>query len=272
MKWNTKNRKRYENKGYIFTNLNDEFDVNVKDLPLGSDKKVEYICDYCGKKKQKTYGNYNRSKNGIIKKDCCRDCCFLKFKESNLVVYGVDSTNKIKEVRDKQKKSMMDKYGVFYPMQNESSKIKAKKTLFENNSAPISRQQLYIYSVVSGELNYPVLNYNLDIAFPEDGIYIECNFGGHWLQVKFGNISEEEFKEKEKKRYYALYRRGWKQIKIINHQDKVPDENNILHMLEYAKSYLKKHSWIDFNLDQNKVCGKELCDRFDYGNLHWVYK
>ena len=45
IKWNPKNKKWYESKGYIFTNWKDEFEVKVEDLSKGSDILVVVTCD-----------------------------------------------------------------------------------------------------------------------------------------------------------------------------------------------------------------------------------
>ena len=50
VKWNAKNKKHYEELGYIFTNMNGEFDVRVEDLKECSEQKLECVCDSCGKK------------------------------------------------------------------------------------------------------------------------------------------------------------------------------------------------------------------------------
>lgn len=49
IKWNGNSRKHYENLGYKWTKLNDEFIVNVYELTPCSVIKVEVKCDGCGK-------------------------------------------------------------------------------------------------------------------------------------------------------------------------------------------------------------------------------
>jgi len=48
MKWHSSNKKWYEDKGYTYTKMKDEFEVNVEDLPDGSNVFVEVECDGCG--------------------------------------------------------------------------------------------------------------------------------------------------------------------------------------------------------------------------------
>lgn len=348
MTWTPKYRNYYELKGYNFTKYYDKFEVNVLDLPINSNKKVQFLCDYClenGKKTviQTTYQDYLKRKRGIISKDCCKKCVPVKIKESNLLVYGVESTNQVKEikekriktnikryggpncmndpkvrrkieitnikkygvkapaqnklikekmkktnmlkyggvspsfhpkVREKQLQTMIKKYGVECGFKSDIIKSKARKSLYMNGTAPTSYQQRYINSIVKGELNYPYKNYSLDIAIPKDKVYIECDFGGHQLQVKLGNKTEEQFLKDERKRWYALYRNGWKEIRIISSKDKVPSANKVKEMLDFAYAHFEKgHSWIRFYLDENKVTyqkrGRTVEEKYDFGELYY---
>lgn len=45
VRWNSQNKKWYMDKGYIFTKMNDEFEVKVEDLIKGSSVYVEVKCD-----------------------------------------------------------------------------------------------------------------------------------------------------------------------------------------------------------------------------------
>lgn len=350
MSWHPRYRKFYEDKGYVFTNYKDEFKVNVLDLPVSSNKYVNFYCDYCLEngiytKLNKRYQDYLKSRE-TINKDCCKKCKPLKIKESNMMVYGVESTNSLdstkkkkkitnltiyghdnpmksshikkkvektnlrkygckapaqndeikekmastniekygyisptlnKDVRKKQLETTYEKYGVEYLMQNEGLRKKARTTLFQNGTAPISRQQRYVNEIIGGELNYPFKGYSLDIAFPEDKVYVECDFGGHWLQVKFGNKTKEEFEADERKRWYSLYRNGWKEIRIISKSDRVPSREILTGMMEYAKRHLKNHSWVIFNIDENCIeCnddnGDKIVIEYDFGKLIWIHK
>lgn len=47
-KWNRHNRKWYQERGYIFTNYSDYFEVRAEDLSIGANDKVMVKCDYCG--------------------------------------------------------------------------------------------------------------------------------------------------------------------------------------------------------------------------------
>ena len=49
IKWNSKNKKWYESKDYIYTKMGDEFLVKVEDLTNGSNVYVDVECDGCNK-------------------------------------------------------------------------------------------------------------------------------------------------------------------------------------------------------------------------------
>lgn len=315
--------------------------IKITDLPLNSNLKINYQCDYCGKKGDKTYSSYNKSRE-IIQKDACRKCVPKKIEESNLINYGVkhttqlDSTkgkmratniekygveyasqneevkkkmetvfiekygyntpaknesvkNKIiktnieryggtsptlnEVVRNKQISTMQKTYGVSFPQQNEEIKLKSMASLYNNNTAPCSRQQRHIHNIIGGNLNFPHHTSFLDIAFPEEKIYLEVDLGGHELQLKFGNVTKEEYENKERNRWYALYRKGWKEIRIISSKDKIPTDEKIFEMISYAKEYLATgRHYIKFYLDEDKVKTSQFEKEYDFGELRYIYK
>lgn len=78
IKWTTRNKKYYEDKGYKYTKLGDEFFIYLKDLPENSQMRVHVICDCedCTDKDVFTpYRNYNKIvyKNGLYR---CKPCSF----------------------------------------------------------------------------------------------------------------------------------------------------------------------------------------------------
>lgn len=352
---NGQNQKYYEDKGYQIPRKPAKWNnkvltvpngtkilVKVDDLPQGSNIKVQYLCDYClTNTGEKMYTNYLKERK-LIEKDCCYSCRSIKIKESNMINYGVESTNQLDEVlekrhttnlekfgtkypsqnkevrnkientfiekygvntpsknqeikdktkttnivkygaisptlndevREKQINTLLDNYGVEYPQQSKEIKEKSLKSLYENGNAPCSRQQRYIHNLIGGELNFPHNNSLLDIAFPEEKIYFELDLGGHDLQVKFGNVTEDEFKEIEKRRWYALYRKGWKEIRMVSSKDKIPYDEKILELIKYAKEYLETgRHYIKFYLDECKVETSQFVKDYDFGELRWIYK
>lgn len=111
IKWAGNSREHYESKGYPFTKVRESFVVNVLHLHHGSGCYVEVLCDYCEKIYKTTYGNYRSSKeNKYNIKDCCKKCVPLKQKETNLIKYGVESTNQLESVRQKIRMKNLTNY------------------------------------------------------------------------------------------------------------------------------------------------------------------
>lgn len=312
------NVNHYKDKGYD-CKVGDIIEININDLPAGSKIKVIAICDYCGKEKEVSYCHYIQSISGIIHKYPCGHCKGLKIKESNLIIYGVDSVMKLEEnktklqetimnkygvkvpaksniVKSKMRQTCLNKYGVCNPMFLNSSKLKIRKTNMErygvesplqndnvknkhketclnrygvdnpmkikevqekvmsegnktkhiNGTISTSRQQAYISKLVNGELNYPVGIYCLDIAFPDDKLYIEYNGSGHDISIRTKNISKAEFNKKDEKRYKYIKSLGWKEILIKSSKDYlIRDDyfkaiiNNYLYELKSSDLYQK---------------------------------
>lgn len=176
-----------------------------------------------------------------------------KIKQNNLQKYGVDNYSKTDDYKIKYKQTCLNKYGVDnYSKTNQFKEEiipKAFKTMYENSNAPCSKQQKHINELLGGELNYAIDTCWLDIAFPNEMLYIEYDGGGHNLSVKLGNLSQEEFKKKEMKRQYYLKSLGWKLIRIICNNDKLPIDKEIIKKINEAKEYLNKtqHSWVTIN-------------------------
>ena len=60
IKWNPKIKKHYEELGYVYTKMGNEFKVKVKDLTKNSFVKIKCICDNCNEILNWTYCDYNR--------------------------------------------------------------------------------------------------------------------------------------------------------------------------------------------------------------------
>lgn len=77
--WQNSNRKRYEEKGYKFTNYGDTFMVNINDITPFSECIITAICEQCGKEKEMTLHAYNSITDKNKKKYICREC-FIEMK------------------------------------------------------------------------------------------------------------------------------------------------------------------------------------------------
>lgn len=334
----------YKNLGYAFNNIGDEIEVEINDLPKGSDTKVEILCDMCNKNTFfASYGAYNRAlkNNGSY---VCKECVNIKrmqtmqnrygicnalqseeikemrrktmlekygvesytqtkeYKEKTrqtcLEKYGAEHSAKCQETKDKRARTNLLKYGFEYATQNQVIKDKTKttvnkkygvdnvfanqdiikkihRTMYENDTCAISKQQKYLNRIYKGILNFPYLQYNLDIYLNNENIAIEYNGGGHLNCVKFGNITEEEFNRKEMIRNIYIKQAGMKRVTIQSIHDKLPSDITLIEMLNYARNYFidyPNHSWIEYDIDNSVVRNAEHKDGilYNYGELRKI--
>lgn len=82
IKWHPSNRQWYENKGYFFTKMKNEFEVDIKDLSNWSAAKIDIKCDNCGKILFNIpWNNYKKhNKDG---KYFCRKCAYKLYGTEN---------------------------------------------------------------------------------------------------------------------------------------------------------------------------------------------
>lgn len=187
---------------------------------------------------------------------------YEKMKQTNLQRYGVEYSMQNKQVFEKMKQTNLQRYGVEYTWLNKAIKdkavINANKTMYQNSTAPCSKQQKYLYKLLGGELNYPIDKLRLDIAYPNEKVYIEYDGGGHgWWAYSHGN--GKEFECKERKRKFFLQSMGWKIIRIISKKDILLEDFKMVTLVQECKNYLltTNHSWIEINIDENYVkCAK----------------
>jgi len=149
----------------------------------------------------KNFGVDNPSKSEKIKEKKAKTC---------LKNYNVDSPFKSEQIREKSEKTMIEKYGVKYATQ-----------LVRRPSIP----QIVIFRNVKElcldtELEYPFLNYTLDIAILSLKIDIEYD-GFRYHQGR---------ELHDKKRDEELKKRGWRIIRYkgIEGKDIVPTKDQIL--------------------------------------------
>ena len=95
--------------------------------------KEQVKCSHCGKL-VKFKGNLNKGYGKYCSLKCANDSGELVklAKESIISKYGVDSTNKLEEVKKKKIKTYISKYGVDNPMKSDVIKHKHKETIKNN--------------------------------------------------------------------------------------------------------------------------------------------
>lgn len=191
-----------------------------------------------------------------------------KIKITSLENWGTEHPSQNPEIRKRTTETNLKRYGSIAPSGNLEIQNKIRESLYKNGTSPCSTQQLYICNLVDGKLNYPIGNISLDIAFPEEMIYIEYDGSGHDLSVKFGYETYEKFNKRNRKRWYYLFRNGWKEIRIISKQDLLPSDEKILEIIVYAKQYLNNnYHYIKFDIDNSIVKTSQFEKEYDFGHL-----
>lgn len=194
-----------------------------------------------------------------------------KIQNTNLQKRGVRYPMQSEDVRNKSKETVIKKYGVDNVNKCPEIRLKCIRTLYQNGTVSTSKQQIHICELYGGKLNYPISYYNADIVLLADKIVVEYDGGGHDMCVKFGDVTQEDFDVKERKRFYAIKAQGFKQIHIISRMDKLPSDNKLLEILDISKQYFNttKHTWINWDIDESKYYNAENPNGilFDYGEI-----
>lgn len=141
VKWNSKNRKYYIDKGYVFTKFGDEIQVRVEDLSSSSKSIVQVQCDFCHEiiveKAYQIYVKQHHPKYG----DCCKICQPLKNKLCCMDKYGVDNGSKTDAAISKIKDTFMNKYGVDNISKLDSVKEIIREKSIQNADNSIKKMQ-----------------------------------------------------------------------------------------------------------------------------------
>lgn len=198
-----------------------------------------------------------------------------KVKQTNLEKYGVESLLCLPSFHEHSREVEMERYGVYHHLQNPEILAKQKETFYKNGTCPTSKQQIYLHQLYGGELNYSFKMYNFDIFLSEDKLDIEYDGSGHFLSVERGNIKQEEFNRKEIIRNNILKNEGYKQMRIVSLNDKLPSNQILFQMLQEARQYFSdfpNHSWIEFDISTSTLCNAEHKDGipYDFGSLRTI--
>jgi len=163
----------------------------------------------------------------------------------------ITSVFQIPQVREKIKKTCLDRYGKenVLAVPEIIEKIHRKKKTF------VSKQQKHICELINGTLNYVFNKYYLDIALVDEKIDIEYDGGGHELNVQLGLKTREQFDNHEKGRTHVILKNGWKMIRLIAPHDKLLDDNDIIKIITWSKKWLLNHSThiIYAYLEENRI-------------------
>ena len=198
-----------------------------------------------------------------------------KTKQTNLLRYDSEYTLTSPEFRAKGQKKIQEVYGVDNVSKSPIIQFKIRESLYKNGTCVCSAQQKYLHNLFGGELNYPFDYYSLDIAFPDEKLTIAYDGGGHDLSVKLGEITEKDFRRREIIRSNYLKLGGWKEMKIISADDRLPSDETLLLMLDISKQYFEdypNHSWFEWNITKNSFRNAETMSGgfFNYGELRTI--
>lgn len=297
MKKATKNTFKVTGKEYVY-DCSKTIRVKIGDLPKCSTIRVSVLCDMCNEEVMSVvYENYI----SVIEKSgtyVCKKCAYKKVKQTVRDRYGVDSVLQFDDFQKKIKKTMIAKYNAEYALQNDVLKNRARETtkkrygvehalqspeirqkvnetLCKNGIRKTSSQQLYLQYLYGGEINYPIKYYAADICLIEEKLCIEYDGGGHFLSCVIGDMTKEEFNQREIIRSNIIKREGYKQMRIISSKDLLPSDETLFQILEYTKEYFLKNpdrSWIEFNIDSSTVHNAEQKEGsyFNFGKLRKI--
>ena len=197
-----------------------------------------------------------------------------KIKNTNIEKYGVDNPMKNQEIYSKTKSTNLKKYNSENVL-NSNSTIRSKAEYLsllsksKNGTFPSSIPQNYINKLYNGKINYLIGYYAVDILL-DNNIYCEYDGSGHRVNLKYNEISEKDFNNKQRKRYFYLKSKGYKLFRIINenNKDKLPSDDILLHMKEIAFQYLQQEdcNFINFNIDNGFIQTKHFTFYFDFYN------
>ena len=130
VKVSNRTKKFFTEKGY--SDVDGYFLIYPKDMNDTNRTKVKCKCFYCDVINDVVWSNYIIQINKTEKKIyCCHKCHFNKTKIKFKQNHGVDNIQNLSYVKDKIKKTNLEKYGCEYASQSEDVKDKIKKTMLE---------------------------------------------------------------------------------------------------------------------------------------------
>lgn len=182
IKWNPRNKMHYVDLGYSFTKMGNEFEAIINDITKGADIRVDLKCDYCGRIYDISWNSYIHLKEKENNTDCCNNpqCTGKKAQESMFLKYGVNSCQKLEEIKEKTKKTNLKKYGSENPFGSKKIQSKIRRTNLEKYGVevPIQNPEIREKGTQTCLKKYGVTNYGK--------IYSETHRGKNSSQWKGG--------------------------------------------------------------------------------------
>ena len=173
---------------------------------------------------------------------------------------GVRINSQLPEAKEQMIKTNREKYGYDYTCQVPKIREKQNKTRMKNrkeNKMSSKTERRLNESIFYGKLQKHISRYVLDIYLEIEGIDIEIDGAGHWLNVTaYKKMSREQFDENERIREKFLLDKGIKTIRFIAPHDNFPDDETILDLFNQAKNLLKEYNTVRIYLEED--------NRFEY--------
>lgn len=279
----TKRNKDYYN-NLKYNTDNKMITVKTEDVQKESEIIIHVQCDYCGKIIEKTIAKYNHGHKHGCMKDACNECKKYKIKDVNMILYGVDNPMKDKDIQEKFKQSILNKYGVCNVAYLQNTKDKRKQTnllkygvenamqsvevkqkhhinqMYHNNNCILSSYPQTKYcEMFNGILNYPIGSYWVDILL-DNNIILEYDGSGHDLTVRTNKISMEKFLQNEQDRENYFLSKGYKIIRFISKKDIVYDIDTAHTILNYCIELLQRYNIVKYNLDNKQIIMPETTE------------
>ena len=273
----------YKNKGYDLpkitkNNKSYSFIINSEDInPKSKIIQLDFICDHCGKKFKRTAEKYYYRvfSTGDLK-TYCNNCYLIGSRDIMLQKYGVEYGGQVEGSIKKREKTCIEKYGVSHALKTKESQNKSKLTCIakygvdsftktnefrkqakeyfkKSNIITCSKQQKHIADILNIPTNIYFHGYYLDMVY-NDNIDIEYDGSGHNLSVKHGDLSQEDFDKRERKRYAVIHNYGMKTITILgNERDILPKDEILLKDILNGIEYLNNSNDLSYIIDYTKI-------------------
>ena len=279
MKWNPANIKYYSSKGYIYTKKGDKFRVNIEDLSISSDVKVQCECNNCKIISNISWVDYKK-----IVKNQNETYCYLcshklfggekmrKTKLTNEISFGQYLINNYGEDaigKYWSNKNIINPYEISY-----GSKIKVWIKCQNCNSEKLippnrfTRQGLGCQKCSDG-ISYPnKMEYNILLQL---GLNFTTEYCPNWIKPKrydfYFKMVDKEYIIEMDGEFHTKDNTQSKQTKeeaktIDDYKDKLAKEHNI----EVIRIDCQK-SEVEYIKD--KILHSKMMELFDLSNINW---
>lgn len=238
MQWVARNRKRYESLGYTFTHLFDSFDVVAKDLPKGSDKYVDVVCDYCGEVYQQQYKHQYHHEG----KDCCKKCWSKKMQDSMMDKYGVTNALQLPKFKQKYENTCLDKFGCTNHLASKQVREKIVNSYYRHGTCPTSSQQIEVTSILTDMCGDCAMN------VPCGECLLDCVvcINNERIDVEYDGVYWHQDTQKDRRRDEYVKSQGYKVLRIKSRRS-VPTASQLKEKIDYLVK--DNHSYTELNLD-----------------------